>query len=391
MSAPQVSPPHQTELSFSFSQEPTQAHDAAMQGSEFCDTDQRYRLECYQPSQLQDSPDSSGDAMCNPPISQHFTVSTQGYSSGYMTGSSGSKTPDVSLMIGVRTNNKITACHQYDQLQRNDQIWKDIPQMHEESASRMITPHPQMNFTYENSHEATPFQQSTPVDKGPKFQYNGPPQWQLGNSTSLQNAQPPCCKSRRARPLMTIMTKIKDLDPNTCQQLQNADEHLRKGNLDKAIEYLERSLLLTNDHSRLQKAIWMLLGSTQMQLGQYKKASVCHLHYLAFCREMEDFQGMTKAECNLGIAYMKLGLLKLAGRCFLQYLDNCRVLQDDVGIGAACSNLGILSKSLGLQRYQAALVKGDSQKANEVLSTNLNRSIAYFEQHLTIVEQYGDT
>ena len=55
-----------------------------------------------------------------------------------------------------------------------------------------------------------------------------------------------------------------------------------------------------------------------MSVGHFKEASVCHMHYLAFCRELGDFVGITKAECNLGIAYTNLRLFRLAGRCFLQ-------------------------------------------------------------------------
>lgn len=396
MSAPQISPSAPLEHYGGFANEPEivgsqQETPTAMQGSGI-DPTQQYTLESYQPSQLQDSPDSFGKILPDLPTSEQFTTYTQGYSSGYMTGSSGPKTPDINSKMTIKTcqNGK------KDRLQEDDSVWQDSPQTHNEHMNPYctITPHPHMELSYCNSQGVvpkSPVQHSTPFENEPDSPYNHPcSQRDLGDHSSLRNTHPPCYKPRRTRPLLTILRRLKDLDADTCQQLKNADEHLRKGKLDKAIQYLEGSLLQTNDYPQLQMAIWMLLGSTQMQLGQYKKASVCHLHYLAFCREMEDFHGMTKAECNLGIAYMKLGLLKLAGRCFLQYLDNCRVLQDDVGIGAACSNLGMLSKSLALHGYQAALNERDREKANEFLSTNLNRSIAYFEQHLDIMEQYGD-
>lgn len=68
----------------------------------------------------------------------------------------------------------------------------------------------------------------------------------------------------------------------------------------------------------LQGLVWMLLGTAHVAAGHFHEASVCYLHHLAFCRELGDFVGITRAECNLGIAYTKLGLVRLAGRCFLQ-------------------------------------------------------------------------
>ena len=62
----------------------------------------------------------------------------------------------------------------------------------------------------------------------------------------------------------------------------------------------------------------MLLGTAHMAVGNSREASVCFLRHLEFCRELGDFAGITKAECNLGIAYTKLGQFRLAERCFLQ-------------------------------------------------------------------------
>ena len=178
------------------------------------------------------------------------------------------------------------------------------------------------------------------------------------------------------------------LSTEASKQLKEADGLLRRGRHAEAISCLELSLLTSNPDSSLQCLLWRLLGNAQLSLGQYKKASICFLHHLAFCRELNDFEGVTKAECNLGISYMKLGMLKLAGRCFLQYLENSRVLQDNMGIAKALSNLGVLSKTLAARAYEAAL--NDSNSSNENGDANLKRAIAYFEQHLEIVEQHGD-
>lgn len=195
---------------------------------------------------------------------------------------------------------------------------------------------------------------------------------------------------RRPRPLLDTLKRIRGLDQATRKQLTDADDLLYKGKHAEAIPCLEAGLIGSNKHSHLQMLIWMQLGNAHITLGQYKKASVCHMHFLAFCRERKNFQGMTQAECNLGIAYMKLGLLKLAGRCFLQYLENSQQLKDDTSTASAYSNLGMLSKILAVRSYQSAMKEGDKARARESLRTNLRRSIAYFEHHLEIVEEYGD-
>ena len=174
------------------------------------------------------------------------------------------------------------------------------------------------------------------------------------------------------------------------EQLKKADELLNKQRLTEAVSCLEWCLAHTNDYPLIQSLIWMLLGSTHVRLADFSKASICHLHYLAFCRERTDFPGITKAECSLGIAYMKLGLYKLAGRCFLQYLENCQLLQDDKGISVAYNNLGLLSKILATNGYAAAVKEGSEYKAEETLKSNLKRAVVYFEQHLGLEEQFGN-
>ena len=198
---------------------------------------------------------------------------------------------------------------------------------------------------------------------------------------------------RLPKPLLTTLRRLRNLDPTTWRQLNDADELLSLARHAEAIPYLEAGLMGANRHPELQSLIWMLLGNCQTAVGDYKKASVCHMHHLAFCRELQDFAGMTRAECNLGIAYMKLGLLKLAGRCFLQYLENSQLLQDEPNIASAYSNLGMLSKMLAVRSFQSAVREereGGRAPAQEVLKTHMSRAITYFEHHLEIVEQQGN-
>ena len=195
---------------------------------------------------------------------------------------------------------------------------------------------------------------------------------------------------KRSRPLLDALKRTRNLDTTTRKQLTSAEEFLSKGNNADAVPYLEAGLVGTKEQPQLQSLVLELLGSAHVAMGHYKKASICYMHHLAFCRELSDFHGMTKAECNLGIAYMKLGLLKLAGRCFLQYMENSKMLQDDLGVASACSNLGLLSKTLAIRSYQSAMREGDRDGAQENLKTHLQRAIDYFEQHLGIVERCAD-
>lgn len=208
-----------------------------------------------------------------------------------------------------------------------------------------------------------------------------PPPWQA-MSPPVIIEQPRSIKAalRATRGLSQVVQKL----------LRKADDFLRNQQLKDAISCLESSLLHTNEYPLVQSLIWMLLGNAHVNLGDFSKASICHLHYLAFCRERNDFPGMTRAECSLGIAYMKLGLYKLAGRCFLQYLENCQLLQDGKGISVAYNNLGLLSKILATDGYVAGMKEENAQKADEMLRLNLKRAVSYFEKHLGFEEQFGN-
>lgn len=210
--------------------------------------------------------------------------------------------------------------------------------------------------------------------------YIVPPPWQAMGPPMIE--QP--------RSIKAALREMRGLSQTVQKQLRKADDFLRNQRLKDAISCLESSLLHTNDYPLVQSLIWMLLGNAHVNLGDFSKASICHLHYLAFCRERNDFPGMTRAECSLGIAYMKLGLYKLAGRCFLQYLENCQLLQDGKGISIAYNNLGLLSKILASDGYVAGMKEDNAQKANEMLRSNLKRAVSYFEKHLGFEEQFGN-
>ena len=202
-------------------------------------------------------------------------------------------------------------------------------------------------------------------------------------------------RRNRLTDLMAYLKSSDGLNDATRKHLADADLCIHRGKNNEAIPSLEAALLSVGDAPRLQCVLWRLLGNAHLSLGHYQRASTCHMHQLAFCRELDDFSGLTMAECNLGIAYMKLGLFKLAGRCFVQYLDNSRVLQDEMGTAYACSNLGVLAKTMALQEYQK--MEGDDRNTKSKNNTgmqkfkeHLDKAISYFEQHLEIVERHSD-
>ena len=202
-------------------------------------------------------------------------------------------------------------------------------------------------------------------------------------------------RTRLADLSATVLKKAAKLSDALKSHLYEADRHIHSGNHSQAIPSLEEAIIAAKDNVRLQSVLWRLLGNVHLSLSHYRKSSVCHMHQLAFCRELDDFTGMTMAECNLGIAYMKQGLLKLAERCFLQYLENSKILQDDLSIAYACSNLGVLAKCMAINEYSKAdgsnrAEKLKNKKVNLKFKDLVCKAIYYFEQHLEIVERYCD-
>lgn len=201
---------------------------------------------------------------------------------------------------------------------------------------------------------------------------------------------------RRSK-LSELMSSIQNMGVSDAvrKYLSKADELIMQKKPLEAIPCLEAALLSTGDTPKLQCLLWRLLGNAHLVLGHYKKASVCHMHQLAFCRELDDFTGMTMAECNLGITYMKLGLFKLARRCFIQYLSNSRVLMDEMGVAYASSNLGVLSKVIAEEEYRKLPGEDRESKAKntagmESFTSHVKKAITYFEEHLEIVERISD-
>ena len=68
-------------------------------------------------------------------------------------------------------------------------------------------------------------------------------------------------------------------------------------------------------------------------------------------------------------------------------------MQEQISISGALSNLGVLAKAQGLHAYREMRNKVGSQsksQAREQLNGHLHKAVAYFEQHLEIVEELAD-
>ncbi len=195
---------------------------------------------------------------------------------------------------------------------------------------------------------------------------------------------------------MTVLRRLERVDGDVKRWIIKADQYMKWEEFEKAIPFLEATVMRSEPFPQLQQILWELLGNAQMAVGMCKKASVCYLRHLAHSRALGDVRGVTRAECNLGISYMQLGLLKLAGRSFMQYLNNSRGLGDERGVETACSNLGLLSKAVGIKRYRAAMEQGvgggagDEGRAMENLASCLRRAIIFFKQHLEVILTHGD-
>lgn len=212
---------------------------------------------------------------------------------------------------------------------------------------------------------------------------------------STGQLEPRVVRRTRLADLLNTLRNATGLSAILRTHLVEADKFICTGKHAEAIPSLEEAIITAKDNPKLQCVLWRILGNAHLSLGHHKKASVCHMHQLAFCREVDDFTGMTMAECNLGISYLKQGLLKLAERCFMQYFENSKILQDEMSVAYACSNLGVLAKSMALQEYFTADGKYRSQKlknkrTNDKFKEHLHKAIYYFEQHLEIVERHSD-
>ncbi len=284
---------------------------------------------------------------------EHETGVPLGYSSGYGTNSSETRTPNVHPKARIRRVSSGSS---------SEESFSRGPSLRGERESALSSP----GHVHFEQHPLT------------------------GQLEPGQAGLPPMGLKRRRGPLHTVIKREQGLDENTRRELTSADELLCYRRPLEAIPRLEAAIPGCTDHPRLQSLLWLYLGNAHMSVGQFKKASVCYVHHLAYCKELQDAPSATMAECNLGIAYLKQGFLRLAGKCFIQFLGGAQALQDHILVARAYGNLGMLSKMLAIHRYREHMKEPDQAGAKKALEGHLKQAIQYFEHHLEVVEHHED-
>ena len=127
----------------------------------------------------------------------------------------------------------------------------------------------------------------------------------LQQQPSTGQLEPRVVRRTRLADLLSSLRNATGLNENLKSYLVDADRLICNGKTAEAIPYLEEAIITAKNNSRLQCVLWRILGNAHLSLGHHKKSSVCHMHQLAFCRELDDFTGMTMAECNLGKLYYR--------------------------------------------------------------------------------------
>ena len=122
----------------------------------------------------------------------------------------------------------------------------------------------------------------------------------LHQQPSTGQLEPRVVRRTRLADLLSSLRNATGLNDILKSHLLEADRLICSGKTAEAIPCLEEAIINAKNNSRLQCILWRILGNAHLSLGHHKKASVCHMHQLAFCRELDDFTGITMAECNLG-------------------------------------------------------------------------------------------
>ncbi|MHA2371258.1 MAG: tetratricopeptide repeat protein, partial [Candidatus Hodarchaeales archaeon] len=139
---------------------------------------------------------------------------------------------------------------------------------------------------------------------------------------------------------------------------------LRKGELDRALEYLQQSLKLSDTlGEKLQFAESNnLVGIIYAMKGEFDQALQYHQTSFAMSEELSSKLEIGRSLNNIGIVYMQQGDLDRA----LQYYEQCLPFYEAVGnrdnIGGTLNNLGLIYQNKGklkraLEFYQKALVQ----------------------------------
>lgn len=139
---------------------------------------------------------------------------------------------------------------------------------------------------------------------------------------------------------------------------------LRRGELDRALEYLQQSLKLSEtlrDKEQFAESN-NFVGIICAMKGEFDQALKHHQKSLAMSEELDSKLEIGRSLNNIGIVYMQQGELDRA----LQYYEQCLPFYEEVGnrdnIGGTLNNLGLIYQNKGnlklaLKYYQKSLVQ----------------------------------
>ena len=178
-----------------------------------------------------------------------------------------------------------------------------------------------------------------------------------------------------------------------------AEQLMGAGSVSEAIPLLEEALLRGGkEDPELRSALWNLLGNAHFRRHDFRKATYCHLHDLAACREAGDGEGCTKAYVNLGLAFKHMGRYEQAGQCFLSQLRSCERRRHQTGIARAFNNLAQLTMTMAKAEIAKAGKKRVGSQSESIGSAPLSdrakellrQAIEYFKRHLLVVQKQRD-
>ena len=156
-------------------------------------------------------------------------------------------------------------------------------------------------------------------------------------------------RSGRADSAMPLLVRCEELCPLaddedvTCAVVQHLGiAHRSLGNLQRAIEYLTRALVIACECDERAKQATVLgsLGSAHFSMGEYKRAIKFYAQALAVARELGDRKGQGTYLGNLGIAYRSVGEYRRAIEFQTQSLVIAREFGNRDGERKTLGNLG---------------------------------------------------
>jgi tetratricopeptide (TPR) repeat protein len=183
-----------------------------------------------------------------------------------------------------------------------------------------------------------------------------------------------------------------------------------KGEWDKAIEYYQRSLAISEKvgDEHLMATTFNNLGLVYQDKGEWDKAIEYYQRSLAISEKMGDEHLMAITLNNMGSVYQDKGEWDKAIECFERDLEITQRIGDEYGIATTFNNLGLVYQDKGewdkaIKYYQRSLAikeKVGDERGMAPTFNNLgevyrvkgewDKAIEYYQRSLEIKEKVGD-